>query len=129
MYVNAAVWGPMFILGIFALSDAFRNVTALHIEHMLSNLMWPAYLYGVYQMYDTAVGSDGSSEWIKLIVFMITCLITEQRFQNNGTNAMYFLRSNHKYADNRLYPSLFYILNWIEHDERHYPGDDDYYYY
>ena len=77
MYVNAAVWGSMFILGIFALSDAFRNVTALHIEHMLSNLMWPAYLYGIYQMYDSAVGSDGSSEWIKLIVFIITCLITE----------------------------------------------------
>ena len=41
---------------------------------------------------------------------------------------MYFLRSNYKYADNDLYPSLFYILNWIEHDERYYPDEQDYYY-
>ena len=115
MYVNAAVWGPTFILGIFALSDVLKNITALHIEHMLSNLMWPAYIYSIYQMYNTAVGSEGWSEWIKLLVLFIISSITESAFYSSGTRAMYFLRENYKYADTNLYPSLFYILNWIEH--------------
>ena len=59
MYIYSAVWGPTFILGIFALSDALRDITALHIEHMLSNLMIPAHLYGTYQLYNVAVAGDG----------------------------------------------------------------------
>lgn len=37
MYYHAAVWGPMTIFGILSLSDVLNEVTALYIEHALSN--------------------------------------------------------------------------------------------
>ena len=48
---------------------------------------------------------------------------------------MYFLRPNVNHADRDLNPSLFYILNWIEHtprvhkDEYDDPYYNDYYYW
>ena len=48
MFVNAALWGPMFIFGILSLSDLIQPITALYIEHAISNLYIPAYLYGAY---------------------------------------------------------------------------------
>ena len=48
MIANSAVWGPMFIFGVFSLSDLLTPVTSLYIEHMLSNMMIPAALFGAY---------------------------------------------------------------------------------
>ena len=38
MFVNAAIWGPMFGFGILSLSDLIRPITSLYIEHAISNL-------------------------------------------------------------------------------------------
>ena len=55
MFVNTALWGPMFAFGILSLSDLIGPVTSLYIEHMISNFQIPAYLYGTYLFYELAV--------------------------------------------------------------------------
>lgn len=42
---------------------------------------------------------------------------------------MYYLNdANSEWADPKLYPSLFYLLNWMEHEPRVHESYDDYYY-
>ena len=37
MFVNTALWGPMFSFGILSLSGLLDPVTSLYIEHIISN--------------------------------------------------------------------------------------------
>lgn len=55
MYGNAAAWGPMFLLGLTSLSEIFEGSASFYIEHGLSNLMMPAYLWGVYALWEAYV--------------------------------------------------------------------------
>ena len=55
MLGSAAVWGPMFLLGVFALSEFQRLATSRLIEHWVSNLMIPMYLYSLYLLLSVAV--------------------------------------------------------------------------
>ena len=48
MIAHSAVWAPMFLFGALALSEVLSPIGALYIEHALSNMMIPAYLYGAY---------------------------------------------------------------------------------
>ena len=71
MLVYAGVWGPIFLLGIFSLSDFLKSVTSFFIEHWLSNLMLPAYLYGLYLFFEFATISGGKDIWYDFTVFLI----------------------------------------------------------
>ena len=53
--INTIVWGPMFALGVLSLSDLIPAGASLYIEHMISNLQIPAYLYSSYLMYEVAI--------------------------------------------------------------------------
>jgi len=119
MMTSAAVWGPMFLMGIFALSDMFRVPASRYIEHGLSNLMVPAAAYSGYLLLSVAVDSGWVSEYLKFAGAMATFVLTigEQRLY--GTRAMYYLIDGlSPHADEYLTPSIFYLLNWSEHTER-----------
>ena len=76
MFVNTALWGPMFIFGILSLSDLIQPITALYIEHVISNLYIPAYLYGAYSFYERAVYKETWQGWGALALYTLMSLIT-----------------------------------------------------
>eukprot|EP00354_Favella_ehrenbergii_P003613 CAMPEP_0170472914 /NCGR_PEP_ID=MMETSP0123-20130129/14889_1 /TAXON_ID=182087 /ORGANISM="Favella ehrenbergii, Strain Fehren 1" /LENGTH=215 /DNA_ID=CAMNT_0010741549 /DNA_START=514 /DNA_END=1161 /DNA_ORIENTATION=+ len=118
MTANAFVWGPMFLMGLFALSDLLRQTTARYIQHMLSNWMLPATLYSYYLLLDVSIDTGKAAEYFKFAGFFLVSFISVAGFYTEGTNAMYFLLDGKsKYADPELVPSLFYLLNWSEHTE------------
>ena len=45
---NLATYGPMFLTGVFALSDLLPDAAATYIEYCLSNLYIPVSLYSVW---------------------------------------------------------------------------------
>ena len=118
MTYNAAAFGPMFILGLFNLSDQIPTAGSLYIEHGLSNLMIPAYLLSIYELYGVAVFTGDKSSWYMLAAFTLASFIAFSIFTGTGTEAMYYLRPNPNNDDRELIPSIFYILKWTEHAER-----------
>ena len=71
VYLNSAVWGPMFGFGILSLSDLFQPVTSLYIEHGISNLVIPAYLYGAYLFYEVAVYEESGTSWAEFGIWIL----------------------------------------------------------
>jgi hypothetical protein len=61
MYVFAAVWGPMTLIGLFNLSEIFKGVGSLYIEHVISNMIVPASIFGDILLYQVAVFTDEAS--------------------------------------------------------------------
>ena len=51
MYTFVGVWGPMFLFGLFGLSGLATSETSFYIEHMISNLMYPAHIYAVISLF------------------------------------------------------------------------------
>lgn len=129
MFVNVVTWGPMVILGLFALSDVIPYAGYLYLRHGLSNLMIPAHIYAAYLLFEFAVNESDWQSWAKFVVFVIHGLSFFSLQFNNGTDAMYAMYEDPNYNDYNLYPSIFYFLNWIEHNARN--DQDDYwnYYY
>lgn len=93
-------------------------------------MMIPAYLYGTYLLYEVAVfdGFDSWTDWAKPIIWILVSFFTLTMQIEHGTDAMYFLRENPNHADNVLFPSLFYLLNWVDHTPRENQNDNQYYY-
>ena len=125
MILNAAVWGPMFLFGILSLSDLIRPITSLYIEHAISNLSIPAYLYGAYLFYEVAVYDESWESWVEFGIWCLTSLYAYLAQRYIGIEAQYFLRPSDLYEDSALRPSLFYLLGWVEHDVGSY---DSYYF-
>ena len=46
--VHIVTWAPVVLLGWISLSNGLRGLTAIFIEHILSNAMLPAYIYSLY---------------------------------------------------------------------------------
>ena len=118
MFVNTALWGPMFIFGVLSLSDLIRPITSLYIEHVISNLYLPAYLYGAYSFYERAVYKETWQGWAALALYSVMSLITYYIQRLGGTKAQYFLHESPEYNDSVLRPSLFYLLRWADHEPR-----------
>ena len=55
MTVFMVVWGPVFALGLFGLSEFLMVPLGLYIEHGLTNLYIPALIYGFYQLYSIVI--------------------------------------------------------------------------
>ena len=98
---------------------------------MLSNFYIPAYLYGSYSFYELAVFEETTESWAALVIFTILSYISLLIHWNVGTSAQYFLSAPVDFEDSYLIPSLFYILNWVEHEPNRgsrYDPYGDYYY-
>lgn len=54
--------------------------------------------------------------WAKLGLWVVVSWITLMIQANSGVRAQYFLRESTEYADSWLRPSLFYLLNWADHE-------------
>lgn len=127
---NIVVWGPMFLLGIFSLSDLLRPVTALYIQHGISNLHSPAYLFGAYKLFELAVSTGELKDTLVLTGFLIESLIAHELQRVRGAYAMYYLiDGDSEYADDELFPSIFYLLGWVEHVPRNHDPEIIYDYY
>ena len=112
------VWGPMFLLGLFSLSDLMMVPTALYIEHMLSNLYIPAFIYGFYHMFALLVDrGDKIDKWGLAGYLFVAFTLGGVQF-SLGTEAMDHLNPNLPYRDYVLAPSIFYIFGWITHQTK-----------
>ena len=118
VYLNSAIWGPMFGFGILSLSDLITPITSLYIEHGISNLVIPAYLYGAYLFYEVAVYEESGTSWAEFGSWILISIYTYIFQRISGSSAQYYLRPNEEYADSELRPSLFYLLGWAEHEPR-----------
>ena len=114
MNVNTYVWGPLFILGIISLSEVFESATALYIEHGLSNLIIPAYIYGIYKTWESAVFEQESIDWWIFWGWLFVSIYTFSKFQGTAVVCMRYL-NGYPYLDDGLKPSIAYLLNWTEH--------------
>lgn len=118
MNLNIIVWGPMLSLGMLALSDVLPASASFYIQHGLSNLMIPAHIYGAYMLYELAISEGTWIDWSLLPYYALSSLAITAAQMRYGSDAMYFLLESPHHADRQLYPSLFYLLNWIEHTPR-----------
>ena len=118
-YVSLGLFGPYLLIGLFNLSDILSGLGAFYIEHVIGNLYIPAFIYMAWQYFSLIVQEE---EWNYVVAFAAYIFYQWWVFlfmMLNGTNAMYYLndaQSNH--ADRELYPSLFYLINWLEHTAR-----------
>mmetsp|Transcript_636 Transcript_636/g.861 ORF Transcript_636/g.861 Transcript_636/m.861 type:complete len:133 (-) Transcript_636:56-454(-) len=127
MYANTTVWGPMFLMGLFGLSEKFRGQNALYIEHVISNAMIPALLYAEYMILAAAIDTGKWTDYLKLGLFSLYNLTIYGIMLIDGQAAIYYLYDfESEWADTELIPSLFYLLGWTEHTPR-YPTEDDFY--
>jgi len=126
MVGNAFVWGPMFLLGMLSLSDLMRTVTSLYIEHLISNLQFPIYVYSMFLLSGVAIQTDDWYQWMLAGLYSIFTIVSFGIQVYNGANAMYYLiDGKSKHADSSLSPSLFYLLGWQEHSERYFPYESN----
>ena len=124
MFVFLGVWGPIFLFGMLSLSDLIGSVTNFFVEHWLSNLMPPAYLYAAYLIFEFSVIAGWKNNWKLLSGSLAGSFFFWYLQAGFGTSAMYYLKYNSKENDTGLFPSLFYLLKWISHTPRTY--DDSY---
>ena len=117
-----STWGLTFIIGLVNLSEVLMPVGAFWIEHVLSNLMLPAYWRSFYLLFKLAVLEQDQEYWWKLLGWLFIEWIIYVFQVDYGTQAMNYLKYNDKYYNKVLRPSLFYILKWIEHTPR---SDED----
>ena len=118
MYGSMFTWGPMFLLGVVALSDGLGLATARLIEHWVSNLMHPMYLYSFYLLFGVGVQTGDWKQYGILVLWLIVSLSAIDAQVTNGAGAMKFLYGGYsKYDDLYLRPSIFYMLGWIEHEK------------
>ena len=120
MFVFLGVWGPIFLFGMFSLSDLIGSVTNFFVEHWLSNLMLPAYLYAAYLIFEFSVITGWKKNWTLFSGFLAGSTFFWLLQVSYGTYAMYYLKYNSKENDTELWPSLFYLLKWISHTPRTY---------
>lgn len=116
--INFVVWAPTFLVGLFGLSEILMPVVAFWFEHVLSNLMWFAYLRAAYLMVEVAILEGNSEHWLKFGGWFIMNWIIYSGQVSTATTAINFLNYNEEYYDEYLRPSLFYLLKWIEHTPR-----------
>ena len=84
---------------------------------MLSNLIIPAYIYAYVSLYEVCVMSDDWTDELFLAVFMFVTIVfwfTQTIF---GAEAYNNLRMKENCNHSLLFPSIFYLLGWIDHDE------------
>ena len=76
-------------------------VGAFWIEHVLSNLMIPAYLRNTYLLFEVAIleTDNGQEHWWKLLGWIIMTWIIYSAQVSTGTQAMNFLNYNGEYYD------------------------------
>ena len=124
MVGHSLVWGPMFILGILGLSEVLESVNSRLIEHWVSNLHIPMYIYGTVKLLTVAIDSSAAYDWVIFGVYTLLSGVNGAIQMLNGTDAQYFLiEGKSKWADQILYPSLFYLINWIDHTPRYFQND------
>lgn len=117
MYVFAAVWGPMFLIGFFNLSEVLKGIGSFYIEHVISNMLFPANIFADILLYQVAVFTDEiSMKWI-LAGSVLSSFITYFTQVGAGADAQYYLKLS-KYDDGVLLPSIFYAFGWFYHDLR-----------
>merc|ERR1711953_1199633 len=101
--MGGVVWGPLFVLGLIALSEILEPVMGLYIQHILSNLQIPAYLFATFKLYEVAMFQDSLTNWRLFTGASIINLITfSMQFYGFGTTAQYYLLDSDN-ADRWLY--------------------------
>jgi len=97
---HSLVWGPMFILGILGLSEVLEVANSRLIEHWVSNLHIPMYIYGTVKLLTVATDSGAAYDWIIFGVYVLLSIVNGAIQMLNGTDAQYFLiDSKSKWAD------------------------------
>ena len=118
-YVTLGLYGPYLLIGFFNLSDVLSGLGALYIEHVVSNFYIPAFIYMAWQYFSLIVQEEEMAFVQAFAAFMLYEFYSFLWLGSQGINAVYYLNgATSSHADDVLAPSLFYLLNWIDHTPR-----------
>ena len=121
------LWSPLNTMVFFyELFGWFEWGIKFYIEHILSNLMWMIYPYGIVRLFLSIFDKAYFWSYVSFLfhVWMVYVFASLEVYY--GTDAIRWL-DNDYYADPYLKPSLFYLLGISEHeywDEVEYKPDD-----
>ncbi len=118
--IYGAVHGSMFIFSGFGLSEVMGSVAAGFMEVVYSNVYIPAAFYSGYIIWQGIV-ADGqtSTATYRLYGFGLVALFFVSTIFGGATNAMYYMnKADSPYADDSLWPAIFYWINWLDHTPR-----------
>ena len=94
---------------------------AFYLEHVMSNAIIPSMIYNAYLLYEYLVNVDEAEDdnALKRLIAWIAINPLFYALQSGaGTEAIYYLKVDEENDDAWLWPSLFYILNWVDHSSR-----------
>ena len=86
-----------------------------YIEHILSNLMWMIYPYGIVRLFLSIFDKAYLWSYVSFVFHVWLVYIFASLEVYYGTDAIRWL-DNDYYADPYLKPSLFYLLGLAKHE-------------
>ena len=111
--INVVTWGPLFVLGVFNLSEFMGGLSAFYIEYIWSNLYFPAYLAGFYLMTSNAIqGQTRLDGW----AFSSFLVVSFASFWGQGFALQEMLTEISDYDINKqpwIWPSIWRLLGWV----------------
>lgn len=114
---NFLVWGPMFVLGSFALSGHFEEAAAWWLENVVSNLYIPVMLNETYSLIEYAYFEGEASNWGKLAIWSLSSFAVFAMHMGAGSSAISYLRGIDQTDEEDFVPSILYKIGWLEHDD------------
>ena len=90
---------------------------AFYIEHIVSNINWSTYTYGLWHMLVAVIAENTYQSYLGLFVYLMLAWIFAFGEWYLGTDAIRYL-DNDFYTDEYLYPSLLYLFGLMEHEHK-----------
>ena len=114
------LWSAQFMLYlVWKFFDWVPNWQSFYIEHIVSNLNWFIYGYGLWQMLFAVMDENSWQSYLGLFVYLMLSWMFSFGEYWLGTDAIRYLEDQNEaayYADPRLLPSLLYLFGLMEHE-------------
>ena len=120
VWIQGAIYGPIFLFGLFALSDVLGAVFSLYLEHIISNFFIAGSLGGLYFLYVIATFDGWKTDYnrVKFVAWLIANIYLNIGVGIFGAEAMNYTREIVNYDEEFLWPVVFYFLRWLSHNDR-----------
>ena len=115
--MHILLWGPMFVLGSFALAGHFEEPAAWWLENMVSNIYLPFMLNETYKLVEYAYFEGEALNWLKVLLWSANNFMVFGFHMDSGSSAISYLRGIDQTAEEDFWPALFYKWGWMTHDD------------
>ena len=106
-------WHAFFFI-VYKLFGWFGGAQKFYIEHIISNLNWPFYIFGTWWMIVAVIDDNTWNSYLGLFLWLNFAWMFSYGEFRLGTDAIRYLDNNY-WMDPRLLPSMLYIFGLLEH--------------